>query len=158
MMGIHPHLIKLGLLDMLRAVGDAPAFYAPYPSGTDLTKVTTHRAKVTGKRVGDWITDELGIPAPNGKPLHAWRHLFTTLSRRHGLDKQLRDYMLGSGPEDAREGYGDQPPDVLCREIGKLPHFSVKETKWRPSNVAAAAQPVRAGVGKVPARRRSNAA
>ncbi|MGN6143204.1 MAG: DUF6538 domain-containing protein [Mesorhizobium sp.] len=161
MTGIHPHLIKLGLLDMLKAVGDAPAFYAPYPAGTDLTKVTTHRAKIAGTRVGDWITKELHIPAPNGKPNHAWRHLFTTLSRRHDLDKQARDYMLGSGPEDAREGYGDQPPDVLCREIGKLPRFTVKETKWRPSNAVVAAQPVRTGIGGKavrPARRRRKAA
>jgi hypothetical protein len=32
----------------------------------------------TGVRVGNWITEELGIPAPGGKPNHAWRNLFTT--------------------------------------------------------------------------------
>jgi hypothetical protein len=89
------------------------------------------------------VTEELEVPAPGGKPNHAWRHLFTTLSRLHSLDKQARDYMLGSGAEDAREGYGDWPPTVLSREIDKLPRFKVKETSWRPSNEIVAAQPVR---------------
>ncbi|ANN61412.1 hypothetical protein A9174_12685 [Mesorhizobium loti NZP2037] len=135
MTAIHPHLVELGLLEMFKAVGDGPAFYAPYPDGTDLTKLTGKpRSQEAGNRVSAWITKELEIPAPGGKPNHAWRHLFTTLSRQHAMDKQHRDYMLGSGREDAREGYGDFPPSALAREIRKLPRFEVEETPWRPSN------------------------
>ncbi len=144
MTAVHPHLVELGLLDMFRAVGDGPAFYVPYPDGTDLSRLSSkHRAQDAGNRVAEWVNDELGISAPGGKPNHAWRHLFTTLSRAHGMDKPTRDFMLGSGPEDAREGYGDWPPIALAREVGKLPRFEVEETGYRPSNERVAAQPVR---------------
>lgn len=150
MTGIHPHLIELGLLEMFKEVGDEPAFYVPYPDGTDLTKIKGHRAQEAGNRVGEWVTGELKIPAPGGRPNHAWRHLFTTLSREHDMDKQARDYMLGSGPIDAREGYGDWPPRALCREVGKLPRFNVKVTDWRPSNEKVAAQPQREARTRAP--------
>ncbi|RWK21421.1 MAG: integrase [Mesorhizobium sp.] len=141
MAAVHPHLVELGLLEMFKEVGDGPAFYVPYPDETDLTKLTGKpRSQEAGVRVGNWITEELGIPAPGGKPNHAWRHLFTSLSRKHDMDKQHRDFMLGSGPEDAREGYGDFPPSALAREINKLPRFEVKATTWRPSNEAVPAQ------------------
>ncbi|MGY3328904.1 integrase [Mesorhizobium sp. USDA 4775] len=149
MTAVHPHLVELGLLDMFKEVGERPAFYVPYPDGTDLTKLTgKRRSEEAGVRVGNWTTEELGIPAPGGKPNHAWRHLFTTLSRVHGMDKQARDYMLGSGAEDAREGYGDWPPSALAREINKLPRFEVEETGWRPSTELVPAQAQRARTGK----------
>jgi integrase len=141
---IHPHLVELGLLEMFKAVGDGPAFYVPYPEGTDLSRLPgKHRAQDAGNRVGSWITEELGIPAPGGKPNHAWRHLFTTLSRVHKMDKQARDYMLGSGKEDAREDYGDWPPEALTPEIVKLPRFEVEDTGWRPPNERVPAQGMR---------------
>jgi integrase len=143
---VHPHLVELGVLEMFKAVGDGPAFYVPYPDDTDLSRLSSkHRAQDAGNRVGNWITNELCIPAPGGKPNHAWRHLFTSLSRVHKIDKQARDYMLGSGREDAREGYGDWPPDALTPEIAKLPRFDAKDTGWRPSNEKVPAQTVREG-------------
>jgi len=139
--GIHPHLVELGILDMFRAVGDGPAFYVPYPEDVEPQSVEGKpRYQDAGNRVGDWITKELGIPAPGGKPNHAWRHLFTTLSRVHQMDPQARNFMLGSGPIDAREGYGDWPPSVVAREIARLPRFAVKQSDWRPSTETVAPQ------------------
>ena len=144
MTAVHPHLVELGLLDMFRTVGDGPAFYVPYPPETNLASLPVNsRAKEAGNRVGEWITSELGIPAPGGKPNHAWRHLFTTLTRDHSTDKQARDYMMGSGPKDAREGYGDWSAVALHREISKLPSFVVPESCYRPSNEQVPAQPMR---------------
>lgn len=131
--GIHKHLIELGLLDFIRAVGPGPLFYEPYPVGTDLRKLKKqHRGAEVGKRVGKWIKEELGMKPPLGKALHAFRHLFTTRSRNSKMDKEARDFMMGSGPVDVRESYGDWPPKVLSREINKLPRFKVKDTGWRP--------------------------
>nr|WP_050590354.1 DUF6538 domain-containing protein [Mesorhizobium sp. LNJC403B00] len=157
MTAIHPHLVELGLLDMFREVGDGPAFYVPYPNEADLTKLTGKpRSAEAGVRVGNWITEELGIPAPGGKPNHAWRHLFTSLTRAHDMDKQARDYMLGSGAQDAREGYGDWPPSALAREIKKLPRFDIKASAWRPSNQVVAPQPQRERrIGKARAQRKA---
>jgi len=133
--GIHPHLIEMGILDMFRAVGGGPAFYRAYPSGTDLQKISgKHRAKESASRVGDWVTATLGETAPGGRPNHAWRHTFTTVTRPADLNKEARDYMLGSrSTTDAREAYGDWPPSVVCREIEKVPRFDVKETEYRPT-------------------------
>lgn len=131
--GIHSHLIDLGLLEMFRAVGDGPAFYTPYPEGTDLQALKDHRAKSAGDKIAEWVRDEVGIAAPGNRPSHAWRHSFTTRSRTIKMDKEARDYMLGSrSANDAREGYGDWEPEVTDWEINKLPRFVVEETSWRP--------------------------
>ncbi|PWV99857.1 integrase [Hoeflea marina] len=132
--GIHRHLIDLGFLRMVQGVGEGPLFYEPYPEGTDLATIPGRsRASATGDRVVNWITKELGIMAPLGRPNHAWRHLFTTRSRLCGMDKEARDFMLGSrSGTDAREGYGDWPPVVLDAEINKQQCFEVEDTGWRP--------------------------
>ncbi|WDR00866.1 integrase [Devosia sp. J2-20] len=145
--GIHSHLIELGFLDMLRAVGDGPAFYTPYPEGTDLTVLSDHRAKSAGDKIAEWVRDELGIEAPNNRPSHAWRHLFTSLSRTHKMNKEARDYMMGSRSRtDAREGYGDWSPEVVDAEINKLPRFNVVPTDWRPSVQAVTPQPLKSAL------------
>ncbi|UCI29433.1 tyrosine-type recombinase/integrase [Mesorhizobium sp. B4-1-4] len=130
--GIHQHLVELGLLGMLRDAGPGPVFYEPYPKVTDLSSLKgKHRALDAGMRVAAWVKG-LGLEAPLGRPNHAWRHLFTTRSRSSGMDKEARDFMLGSGPIDAREGYGDWPPSVLDAEINRLPRFAVEDPGKRP--------------------------
>ncbi len=125
--GVHKHLIDLGLLDFIREVGDGPLFYEPYPAGTDLTAIKgKSRALEAAGRVAKWVTEEVGLGAPLGRPLHAFRHLFTTRSRLCGMDKEARDFMMGSrSGTDAREGYGDWPPVVLDAEVNKLPRFKL---------------------------------
>lgn len=129
--GVHKHLIELGLLDFIKSQGDGPLFYHAYEDGTDLTALDgKHRAKDAGVRVSRWITEELEIAAPLGRPNHAWRHLFTTRTRGTGMDKEARDFMLGSRSQtDAREGYGDWPPITLDAEINKVPKFNVKDIR-----------------------------
>lgn len=92
--------------------------------------------------VSDWRRDELKVPAFRGRRNHALRHATTTASRGGGkgedawerLDKEARDYMLGSRlKNDAREGYGDWPPEVVNHELNKLPRFNVADTGWRPN-------------------------
>jgi integrase len=142
---IHPHLAELGLLDMFRAVGDGPAFYIPYPEGTDLRAIAGHRSKNSADAVARWVSDEVGINPPGGRANHAWRHTFTSLSRVHQMDKETRDYMMGSRSKtDAREGYGDWPPVAIDREIRKLPRFAVSETTWRPSSERVAPEAIKA--------------
>ncbi|MBT1155698.1 site-specific integrase [Aminobacter anthyllidis] len=158
-MAVHPHLVELGLIDMFKAIGDGPAFYVPYPAEADLSANAASmraRAQEAGNRVAEWITDELGIPAPLDRPNRAWRHLFTSLSRVHGLDTQARNYMMGSNPKDAREGYGEWPAATLLREIKKLPRFEVEEGIYRPSTERVEPQPIRgrSAKRKVPKRHR----
>ncbi|UJW87849.1 site-specific integrase [Devosia sp. SL43] len=132
--GIHKHLVELGLVEMFREIGDGPAFYTPYPEGTDLRAQTNHRSKDSADRVAAWITEEVGIIAPQNRPNHAFRHTFTSLTRICKMDKEARDYMMGSRSQtDAREGYGDWAPSVVDAEINKLPRFDVEDTGWRPT-------------------------
>lgn len=138
--GLHSHLLELGFVDFVKSVGDGPLFYSPYPADKSLQGIKNPRWEQSYKRVGEWIRDELGISAPLGRSNHAFRHAMTTASRGGGeddawerLDKEARDYMLGSRPHnDAREGYGDWPPPVLDREINKLPRFKVVDPGTRP--------------------------
>jgi integrase len=134
MVGIHEHLIEMGLLEFIRSFGDGPIFYEPYPAGTDLAAIKEKpRWAEAANRVTKWIKDEVGINAPLGRPNHAWRHQLTTRSRQYKMNKEARDFMLGSGPGDAREGYGDWPPERLSEEINKLPRFAVKDTGTAPA-------------------------
>lgn len=133
--GIHEHLIELGLLDLMRGIGEGPLFYEPYPTGVDPKKFKGKlRSSEAAERVASWIKEEVGLEAPLGRPLHAFRHLFTTLGRKVGMNERARNYMMGSGPVDARESYGDWTPDVLDAEIRRLPRFLVADTGWRPES------------------------
>lgn len=143
--GIHEHLIEMGILEMFKAIGDGLAFYRAYPDGTDMREMEqTHRAKYAGSRVCEWTQAVLADPIPGGRVNHAWRHLFTTLSRRAKMINENRNYMLGSRKKtDAREGYGDFTPDVVCEEINKLPRFDVKDTGYRPTLEVLEPEPVK---------------
>jgi integrase len=141
--GIHDHLIDLGLLEMFRAVGDGPAFHLPYPAGTDLQALKDHRRDDASADVGTWTLAALGEAAPLGRPNHAWRHTFTTRSRGR-MNKEARDFMMGSRSKvDAREGYGEWPPHVLHDEVNKLPRYEVEETSWRPPTELVEPAPLR---------------
>lgn len=139
--GIHDHIMELGFMQMVRSVGTGPLFYSPYPPEVDLRKVKSPRSVEAYSEASDWIRDGLKLTAFRGRQLHAFRHAFTTTSRGGGkgedawekMDKETRDYMLGSRPKtDARESYGDWPPEVVHAEINKLPRLQVKDSEWRP--------------------------
>ena len=132
--GIHKHLIEMGIIPFIKSIGSGPIFHAPYLDSLEGAKNRGRtRAEEAGRRVASWVSDEVGIDAPLGHPNHAWRHLFTTTSRKVGMDKEARDFMLGSRSRtDAREDYGEWTPDVLYREINKLPRYSVEDTGERP--------------------------
>lgn len=139
--GVHQHLVELGFVEMALRVSSGPLFYSAYAAGTDLRKIKSPRSIEAYSEVSDWIRDRLGLDAPRGRRLHAFRHAMTTSSRGGGdgenawnnLNKEARDYMLGSrAKSDARESYGEWPPEVVDREINKLPRFEVSDTGWRP--------------------------
>jgi integrase len=123
---IHPQVVEMGLIKMFQTVGDGPAFYEPYSEGIELDRLpATHRGKYVPQRISKWITADLGIEAPNGKPNHAWRHRFTTVSRSCSMDVPARNYMMGSGDKNQRERYGGFMPEKLYKEICKLPRIEI---------------------------------
>lgn len=71
------------------------------------------------------------------KPNHAWRHLFTNLAVRHGLELSVAKAITGHATSDVQEKVylGDlkDAVDVLARELEKMPRFLDVETPHRPS-------------------------
>jgi integrase len=130
--GIHKHLIEMGMLDFIQNMGDGPLFYEPLDKGKPLNEAQRRsRVAEAANRVTNWVKDELGMTVY--RPNHAWRHLFTTRSRQCRMDKETRDYMLGSRSKtDARESYGEWTPDVTDREINRQERFAVVDTGERP--------------------------
>lgn len=132
--GLHRHLVELGFVDMVRHIGDGPIFYDGRKDGLEITSraIMVGRAQEAATKVSEWIKDKLHIEPPLGRPNHAWRHAHTSRCRSAGLDESTWKYMMGSGPKDARDGYGSWMPEVIDREINKLPRFQVEDLGWRP--------------------------
>lgn len=120
---LHPHLIELGILDMVQKRGNGPLFYVPNdnPREPNSTQWGNVRAKV-----GEWVRNTVGITDERIQPNHAWRHRFKAEARRAGIHREYTDAIQGHDDGTASVDYGDYPADVLLREIEKLPRYSTK--------------------------------
>lgn len=116
---IHPHLIAQGFLEFVSHAKPGPLFYDPSQSRGG-TEANAQYRKV-GERLANWVRNEVGITDQEIQPNHAWRHRFTTISRRVGMDRGARQYMQGHAPANVGEDYGDFEHRTLFREISKLP-------------------------------------
>ena len=121
---IHPHLIEQGFLDFVRGQGSGPLFYDP--SRMRGGSVENPQYKKVGERIASWVRS-IGITDPVLQPNHAWRHRFKTLARRHDLDPGTVTYMQGHAFKTEGDLYGDHEPEVLLREIAKLPAYSATD-------------------------------
>jgi integrase len=120
---VHPHLIEQGFVDFVDRSSNGPLFYneGRRRGGSDENPL----ASKVGERLAAWIRST-GLTDPELAPNHAWRHRFKTLARKHGIDTGARDYMQGHVTANEAENYGEFEPDVLLREISKLPRYEVK--------------------------------
>jgi len=120
---LHPHLIELGILDMVKQRGPGPLFYVPNddprePSSTQWGNV---RAKV-----GEWVRNKVGIEDERLQPNHAWRHRFSTVADDVGIDPRYITAIQGHADGRASSGYGERTAKALAREIEKLPRYPTK--------------------------------
>lgn len=111
---LHPQLKDIGLFEFVRQADAGPLFY-------DAKTDEGQGPQTQGKRLSKWVR-ELGIPS-DVQPNHGWRHRFTTLARRHGLDHEKREYIIGHALPGLGDTYGDMAG--LRREIEKLPFYKV---------------------------------
>ncbi len=121
---VHPHLIELGFLEFVKAQRPGPLFYDPARrrGGSDANPTS----KKVGERLAKWVR-QIGVDDRRVQPNHAWRHRFKTFARKVDMDPGTRDYIQGQVTHNEAEGYGEFPPDVLIREISKLPRFEFDE-------------------------------
>jgi integrase len=112
---VHPQLVELGFPAFVEASGGGYLFLnakSKAAAAGPLNGVTN--------RVSEFV--RLHVSDTRIRPNHAWRHRLITLSRRHGIDQELRRMITGHAGEGVDEqDYGD--PEGLYREICKLPAY-----------------------------------
>jgi integrase len=123
---LHPHLIELGILDMVKRRGDGPLFYTPNedPREPNATQWGNLRAKV-----GEWVRHKVGIKDERLQPNHAWRHRFKTVAHDVGIDPRYIDVLQGHADGSASADYGERTARALGREIRKLPRYLKKQNR-----------------------------
>ncbi len=119
---VHPHLIEMGFIEFVRGAGDGALFYNPVRSRNG--NAANPQFKKAGEHIAKWVR-AIGVKDQQIQPNHAWRHLFTTLSRTAGIDPEARDIIKGSVPRTESEKYGDYDLTPLVREMEKFPKFQV---------------------------------
>lgn len=135
---VHSDLIRQGLLEVAKAKGEGPLFYAEgrqhhrrvrRKKGERASKAVappapTHPAKTVAGRLSGWVRG-IGVKDPNVQPNHAWRHLFMTLCRTYGVAEEARYFIVGHTRRDTGQRYGEAEPNYLARELEKIPAFNV---------------------------------
>jgi integrase len=112
---LHPHLIEQGFIKFVEK-SDGYLFQRVRKGA---------KAKARGgvaNRLREWLRPI--VPDTRVAPNHGWRHRFITLSRKHGVDTEIRRMITGHAGEGTDEQvYGE--PAGLFREICKLPRYEV---------------------------------
>lgn len=114
---LHPQLIELGFVAFVQSSKDGYLFLTA-------TKKEEVRGRLNGvkNRISEFVRSI--VSDERVRPNHAWRHRLITLSRRHGVDQELRRMITGHAGEGVdEEDYGE--PEGLYREICKLPHYNL---------------------------------
>lgn len=116
---LHPHLIEQGFVTFANAKSGY-LFFDPgrKRQGSD----ENPQSKKVGEYLARWVR-KIGVNDPNVQPNHGWRHRFKTQARRCRMDPEVRDAIQGHVPRTEGEGYGDNPPEVMLREIELLPRY-----------------------------------
>lgn len=133
---IHSHVIeqKFGqkFLDYVeeRRKLKKPLFYDPdRRRGGTVRHPQFHKV---AERVGEWVHG-LGIPI-GIKPNHGWRHVFKSMARHVGMDREVEGFITGHRPKDAGSGndYGDRWIQTMSAEIEKYPRYDVPALNQPP--------------------------
>jgi hypothetical protein len=75
-----------------------------------------------GERLAEWI-HALGIDGP--QPNHAWRHLFKSMARHVGMDREVEGFITGHSTGKTSADYGPRWTKTLAQEIAKYPRFRI---------------------------------
>ncbi|WP_426237378.1 DUF6538 domain-containing protein [Pararhizobium sp. DWP1-1-3] len=123
MVPIHPHLVELGLIELVQSRPEGPLFYIP--NDRKRKPGHTQAASVRGK-VSDWVRDVAKVTDARVQPNHAWRHRFKTVARDVDIAPRYMDAIQGHEDGSASSDYGENTMKALYREILKLPKYDVK--------------------------------
>jgi integrase len=133
---IHSHVIDQNFgqtfLDFVeeRRKLKKPLFYDPVRRrGGTVRHPQFHKV---AERVGEWVHG-VGIPI-DVKPNHGWRHVFKSMARHVGMDREVEGFITGHRPKDAGSGndYGDHWVQTMSAEIEKYPRYDIPALNQPP--------------------------
>lgn len=124
---IHPQLLEMGLVEMIRALPPGPIFYGGEVRRKAADPLT--RARNAGAKVGQWVRDVVKITDTRIQPNHAWRHRFKTVARDCRIDVEVRDAIQGHEDGRAASSYGDVTVKAKWAAVQRLPHYHVQSRK-----------------------------
>ena len=117
---LHEHLIELGFLAFVEAAHPGHLFLTGR-EGDDLRgawRTVKNRVREFAREV---VADK------NVAPNHAWRHLFKTIGRQHGIEDRVLDAIEGHSPASVGGGYGDVTLEAQALAMRKFPRFDVAD-------------------------------
>lgn len=123
MVPLHPHLVELGLLELVHERPTGPVFYVP--NDRKRKPGHTQAASVRGK-VSDWVRETAGVTDGRVQPNHAWRHRFKTVARDVDINTHYMAAIQGHEDGTSNFEYGEFGMKALYREILKLPRYEVR--------------------------------
>jgi hypothetical protein len=132
---IHSHVAAQGgFMDYVeeRRKLNKPLFYDPDRSRGG--KPGNPQFKKVAERIGEWIRGLEIIPL-GVKPNHAWRHLFKSVARDVGMDREVEGFITGHRPKNSNAGndYGDRWIKTMSAEIEKYPRFRIAALTTPPA-------------------------
>ncbi|MDP3074883.1 DUF6538 domain-containing protein [Bradyrhizobium sp.] len=131
---IHSHVIEQGFMGYVQERRDLnkPLFYDPDRSRGG--KPGNPQFKKVAERIAEWVHG-LDIIPDGVKPNHAWRHLFKSVARDVGMDREVEGFITGHRPKDSNAGndYGDRWIKTKSAEIEKYPRYEIAALKADPA-------------------------
>ena len=118
---LHPHLIEQGFIDAVKG-RKGPLFYDPKRRRQG-SSGNPQYVKV-GERVARWVRS-IGITDTELQPNHGWRHRFTTVARRIGMDRDVREAFMGHVAQTEHGEYGDVLVETSFEWMTRFPRYSV---------------------------------
>jgi integrase len=126
---LHEHLIEQGFLEFVKASGKGPLFHNPATEPTEKGDPTKPRKPLSVKareHLADWIRKKAGVTDKRIGPNHAWRHSFKLIGRRHGIDKDMLNWIVGHAPDSVGAEYGEPTLRDKADALDKFPRYATK--------------------------------
>jgi integrase len=117
---LHEHLIEQGFLTFVKT-RNGPLFYRPRLDDKNQNNAKPRRPRPvkTRERLAEWVRSS-GVDDTRISPLHASRHLFKQIGRRH-IPEHILDAICGHSPTTEGRAYGAPLLSDLAREMAKFP-------------------------------------
>lgn len=123
---VHPHLIEQGFLDFV----DAEMPDGPQEMFYSASKVRDLESRIRQyRKVGNYLTfwvRQLGVTDPDVIPSQGWQRRFRMEGRKAGVSQAVLDAIQGREPAAGTKRFLAIPPEMMLREMLKMPRYEVE--------------------------------